>query len=198
MDNLFAQLEKESPSQMEARVAPGQDLTEAAMATFLYDKLVAEKAELTTYKDAHKIKVDAGLVTLKRSVALVRHGLRMTARSMLECMFDEFQWSQAEVAEEAAASSVRLSHRISPPSARGVVSFAAEGLRIISSTLASIASPKVPAAGGPLKLLCCSSEKLAAKVLPPITGLVASERRASFDCSRNRVVCGGSRWCRTA
>ena len=44
MDNLFAQLEKESPSQMEARVAPGQDLTGAAMATFLYDRLVAEEA----------------------------------------------------------------------------------------------------------------------------------------------------------
>ena len=49
MDNLFAQLEKESPSQMEARVAPGQKLTEAAMATFLYDKLVAEKAKPATY-----------------------------------------------------------------------------------------------------------------------------------------------------
>ena len=70
MDNLFAQLEKESPSQMVARVAPGRDLTEAAMATFLYDKLVAEKAELNTYKGAHKINVDAGLVTLKRSVAI--------------------------------------------------------------------------------------------------------------------------------
>ena len=46
------------------------------------------------------------------------------------------------------------------------MSFAAEGLRIISSMLLSIAAPKVPAAGGPLKLLCCSSEKLAAKVLP--------------------------------
>ena len=52
-------------------MAPGQDLTEAAMATFLYDKLVAEKAKPDTYKDAHKTKVDAGLVTLKRSVALV-------------------------------------------------------------------------------------------------------------------------------
>ena len=110
MDNLFAQLEKESPSQMEARVAPGRDLTEAAMATFLYDKLVAEKAEPTTYKDAHKINVDAGLVTLKRSVALVRHGLRKTARSMLERMFEDFDWSMAEVAEEAAANSVRLSY----------------------------------------------------------------------------------------
>ena len=82
MDNpLFAQLEKESPSQMVARgVAPGRDLTEAAMATFLYDELVAEKAERNTYKDAHKINVDAGLVTLKRSVALVRHGLRKTVR----------------------------------------------------------------------------------------------------------------------
>ena len=29
---------------MEARVAPGQDLTGAAMATFLYDRLVAEEA----------------------------------------------------------------------------------------------------------------------------------------------------------
>ena len=71
MDNLFAQLEKESPSQMEAREAPGLEITEAAMATFLYDRLVAEKAKPATYKDAHKIKVDAGLVTLKRSVALV-------------------------------------------------------------------------------------------------------------------------------
>ena len=33
-----------APSQMEARVAPGQDLTGAAMATFLYDRLVAEEA----------------------------------------------------------------------------------------------------------------------------------------------------------
>ena len=75
------------------------------MATFLYDKLVAEKAEPTTYQDDHKRKVDAGLVTLKRSVALVRHGLRGTARSMLERMFEDFQWSQADVAEEAAANS---------------------------------------------------------------------------------------------
>ena len=55
MDNLFAQLEKESPSQMVARVAPGRDLTEAAMATFLYDKLVAEKAKPDTYKNAFKV-----------------------------------------------------------------------------------------------------------------------------------------------
>ena len=33
-----------APSQMEARAAPGQDLTGAAMATFLYDRLVAEEA----------------------------------------------------------------------------------------------------------------------------------------------------------
>ena len=59
---------------------------------------------------AHKINVDAGLVTLKRSVALVRHGLRKTARSMLERMFEDFNWSMAEVAEEAAANSVRLSY----------------------------------------------------------------------------------------
>ena len=46
------------------------------------------------------------------------------------------------------------------------MSCAAECLRIMSSTLASVAVPKVPAAGGPLKLLCCSSETLAAKLLP--------------------------------
>ena len=38
------QLPGAAPSQMEARVAPGQDLTGAAMATFLYDRLVAEEA----------------------------------------------------------------------------------------------------------------------------------------------------------
>ena len=46
-------------------------------------------------RHAHKIKVDAGLVTLKRTVALVRHGLRRTARSVLEHMFDDFTWSTA-------------------------------------------------------------------------------------------------------
>ena len=110
MDHLFAQLEKESPSQMEAREAPGLEITEAAMATFLYDRLVAEKAKPATYKDAHKIKVDAGLVTLKRTVALVRHGLRRTARSVLEHMFDDFAWSTADVVEETAAKTVRLSY----------------------------------------------------------------------------------------
>ena len=45
-------------------------------------------------------------------------------------------------------------------------SFAAEGLRIMSIMLLSIAAPKVAAAGGPFKLLYCSSETLAAKVLP--------------------------------
>ena len=48
------------------------------------------------------------------------------------------------------------------------MSFAAKGLRIISSTLASIAAPKVAAEGGPLKLLCSDSETLAAKVLPMV------------------------------
>ena len=46
------------------------------------------------------------------------------------------------------------------------MSFAAEGLRIISSMLLSIAAPKVAAAGGPLKFLYSDSETLAAKVLP--------------------------------
>ena len=110
MDNLFAQLEKESPSQMEAREAPRLEITGAAMATFLYGRLVAEKAKPATYKDAHKTKVDAGLVTLKRTVALVRHGLRRAARSVLEHMFDGFAWSTAEVVEETAAKTVRLSY----------------------------------------------------------------------------------------